>query len=131
VRARVTGVYRALAVPAEEFDPARALPGWFAGDPPAEFLPLLEEMAADVRPESLRAALLVMSEADQRDLLPRISVPTLLIVRPSRRLAGAPRIPEAGACSFSNAGTGVASGTTAGTCRQNVRPSLPVATLRL
>ena len=36
-------------------------------------------MAADVRPESLRAALLVTSEADQRDLLPRISVPTLLI----------------------------------------------------
>src|SRR5215211_5409638 len=45
VRARVTGAYRALAVPAEEFDPARALPGWFAGDPRAEFLPLLEEMA--------------------------------------------------------------------------------------
>ena len=79
VRARVTGAYRALAVPAEEFDPPRTLPGWFAGAPPAEFLPLLEEMAADVRPESLRAALLVMSEADQRDLLPRISVPTLLI----------------------------------------------------
>src|SRR5215207_380527 len=79
VRARVTGAYRALAVPAEEFDPARALSGWFAGDPRAEFLPLLEEMAAGVRPESLRAALLVMSGADQRDLLPRISVPTLLI----------------------------------------------------
>ena len=79
VRARVTGTYRALAVPAEEFDPARALPGWFAGDPPAEFMPLLEEMAADVRPESMRTALRVMSEADQRDLLPRISVPTLLI----------------------------------------------------
>ena len=73
VRARVTGAYRAIGVPAEEFDPARALPGWFAGDPPAEFVPLLEEMAADVRPESLRAALRVMSEADQRDLLPRIA----------------------------------------------------------
>jgi pimeloyl-ACP methyl ester carboxylesterase len=79
VRARVTGMYRALAVPAHEFDPASALPGWFAGDPPAEFMPLLEEMVADVRPESMRTALLVMSEADQRDLLPRISVPTLLI----------------------------------------------------
>jgi pimeloyl-ACP methyl ester carboxylesterase len=79
VRARVTGAYRALGIPAEEFDPARALPGWFAGDPPAEFVPLLEEMAADVRPESLRGALHVMSEADQRDLLPRIAVPTLLI----------------------------------------------------
>ena len=79
VRARVTGAYRALGIPAEEFDPARALPGWFAGDPPAEFVPLLEEMAADVRPESLTAALHVMSDADQRDLLPRIAVPTLLI----------------------------------------------------
>jgi pimeloyl-ACP methyl ester carboxylesterase len=79
VRARVTGTYRALAVPAEEFDPARALPGWFAGDPPAAILPLLEEMAADVRPESMRTALSVMAEADQRDLLPRISVPTMLI----------------------------------------------------
>ena len=79
VRARVAGAYRALAVPAEEFDPASALPGWFAGDPPAQFLPLLEAMAADVRPESMRVALQVMAEADQCDLLPRIAVPTLLI----------------------------------------------------
>ena len=55
------------------------MPGLFAGDPPAQFVPLLEEMAADVRPESMRTALLVMAEADQRDLLPRIAVPTLLI----------------------------------------------------
>jgi pimeloyl-ACP methyl ester carboxylesterase len=79
VRARVAGVQRALAVPAEEFDAAGALPGWFAGDPPAEFLPLLEAMAADVRPGSMRTALAVMAEVDQRDLLPRISAPTLLI----------------------------------------------------
>ena len=59
------------------FDPT--LPGLFAGDPPAEFVPLLEEMAAAVRPGSMRHALLVMAEADQRDLLPRIAVPTLLI----------------------------------------------------
>ena len=76
VRARVAGVLRALDSPAGESEP---LPGWFAGDPPAEFVPLLEEMAADVRPESLRHAMLVMAEADQRDLLPRIAVPTLLI----------------------------------------------------
>jgi pimeloyl-ACP methyl ester carboxylesterase len=79
VRARVTGAYRALAVPADEFDPAHAIPGWFSRDPPTAFLPLLEEMAADVRPESMRTALVVMSEADQRDLLPRVAVPTLLI----------------------------------------------------
>jgi pimeloyl-ACP methyl ester carboxylesterase len=47
--------------------------------PPQEFVPLLDDMAADVRRESLRAKLLVMAETDQRDLLPRIAVPTLLI----------------------------------------------------
>ena len=44
------------------------------------FVPLLEDMAADVRPESLRVQLSVMADADQRDLLPRITVPTLLTV---------------------------------------------------
>jgi hypothetical protein len=42
----------------------------FACDPPAESVPLLEEIAADLRPERLRAQLFVMAEADQRDLLP-------------------------------------------------------------
>jgi pimeloyl-ACP methyl ester carboxylesterase len=77
VRARVELYRRVVAAPAEEFDPTP--PGLFAGDPPAEFLPLLEEMAADVRRESMSTALCVMAEADQRDLLPRIAVPTLLI----------------------------------------------------
>ena len=77
VRARVEGLRQMLAAGASEFDPV--LPGLFAGDPPAEFLPLLEAMTADVRPESMRTALSAMAEADQRDLLPRIAVPTLLI----------------------------------------------------
>jgi pimeloyl-ACP methyl ester carboxylesterase len=77
VRARVEGVHQMLAAPAEEFDPT--YPGLFAGDPPAEFVPLLEQMAANVRRASLRTEVLVMAEADQRDLLPRIAVPTLLI----------------------------------------------------
>ena len=77
VRARVAGMHQMLAAPAEELNPT--LPGLFAGDPPAEFVPLLEAMAADVRPESLGTQLPVMAEADQRDLLPHIAVPTLLI----------------------------------------------------
>ena len=77
VRARVEGARRMLAAPAEEFDPS--LPGLFAGDPPAEFVPLLEGMAAAVRPDSLGTQLALMAEADQRDLLPNIAVPTLLI----------------------------------------------------
>jgi len=77
VRARVEGVRRMLAAPAHLFDPT--LPGLFAGDPPADFVSLLQEMAAGVRPQSLRPLLLMMAEADQRDLLPRIAVPSLLI----------------------------------------------------
>ncbi len=77
VRARVAGARQMLAAPAKEFDPT--FPGLFAGDPPAEFVPLLEEIAAAVRPASLMTQLLLMAEADQRDLLPRIAVPTLLI----------------------------------------------------
>jgi pimeloyl-ACP methyl ester carboxylesterase len=77
VRARVEGFREMLAVGEERFDPT--LPGLFAGEPPAEFVPLLEAMAADVRPESMETALLVMAETDQRDLLPHVGVPTLLI----------------------------------------------------
>jgi pimeloyl-ACP methyl ester carboxylesterase len=36
-------------------------------------------MAADVRPESMKTQLTLMAEADQRDLLPSIDVPTLLL----------------------------------------------------
>ena len=77
VRARVAGVRRMLEAGAEEFDPT--LPGLFAGDPPAEFVPLLDEIAAAVRPASLGTELLLMAEIDQRDLLPGIAVPALLI----------------------------------------------------
>jgi pimeloyl-ACP methyl ester carboxylesterase len=77
VRARVAGVLETLAARAESFDPT--FPGLFAGDPPAEFVPLFDEMAAAVRPQALRNLLFVMAEADQRDILPRIAVPTLLI----------------------------------------------------
>jgi pimeloyl-ACP methyl ester carboxylesterase len=77
VRARLAGVHRMVEAGAEEFDPA--LPGLFAGPPPPEFVPLLEEVAAAVRPESMLTALSVMAEADQRDVLPRIAVPSLLV----------------------------------------------------
>ena len=76
VRGRVAAVLEALEAPRGQAEP---LPGWFAGAPPAEFVPLLDEMAADVRAESLRHAVFVMAEADQRDLLTQIGVPTLLI----------------------------------------------------
>jgi pimeloyl-ACP methyl ester carboxylesterase len=76
-RARVDGMRRMLAAPADEFD--FTLGGLFAREPPEEFSALLEEIAADVRRETLWTVLRAMADADQRDLLPRISVPTLLI----------------------------------------------------
>jgi pimeloyl-ACP methyl ester carboxylesterase len=77
VRARVLGAREMLAAPPGEFDPT--FPGLFAGDPSAELVSLLEEIAADVRPESLARQLSIMAETDQRDVLPQIVVPTLLI----------------------------------------------------
>ena len=77
VIARVTAVRRMLAVPPAVPDPV--LPGLFATEPPPRFVPLLREMAADVRRASLMTQLRVMAETDQRDLLPCIAVPTLLI----------------------------------------------------
>jgi pimeloyl-ACP methyl ester carboxylesterase len=77
VQGRVAGVRQVLAAPTGRFD--SAFPGLFAGDPPPQFLSLLDEMAADVRRESMQTALRVMAAADQRDLLSRVAVPTLLI----------------------------------------------------
>ena len=77
VRARVAGAQQMLAASPEDFDPA--FPGLFASGPPARFAPLLAAMSADVRPATLVRELALMAGADQRDLLPRIAVPTLLI----------------------------------------------------
>jgi pimeloyl-ACP methyl ester carboxylesterase len=77
VRSRVAGVQHTLC--AASGGSVFTLEGLFGGDPPVDFLPLLQEMAADVRRESMQTALRAMAEADQRDLLPRIAVPTLLI----------------------------------------------------
>lgn len=77
VRARVAGARKMFAAPDEEFDPT--LPGLFANDPPAKFLPLLAAIAADVRPATLRHELAIMAETDLSGLLPHIAVPTLLI----------------------------------------------------
>ncbi len=75
--ARLAGVRAALTESAERFDPT--LPGLFAGDPPARFVPLLEAMAADVRRSSMLTALTAMAQADLTDVLPTIQVPTQLI----------------------------------------------------
>jgi pimeloyl-ACP methyl ester carboxylesterase len=77
VAVRVKGVQAMLAAPAKELGPR--VTGLFAAEPSAEFAPLLEEIATDVRPKSLETQLFAMAGADERDLLPGIAVPTLLI----------------------------------------------------
>ena len=66
-----------LDAPPEHFDPA--LPGLFAGEPPASAVPLLEAMAAEVRRHSMRTSLSIMAATDLNFVLPTISVPTLLV----------------------------------------------------
>jgi pimeloyl-ACP methyl ester carboxylesterase len=75
--ARLAGVRAAMEEPAERFDPT--LPGLFAGEPPATFLPLLEAMESGVRRHSMETALTAMAQADLTDVLPTIQVPTQLI----------------------------------------------------
>lgn len=77
VKARVDSTRRMFAAPPESFDPT--LPGLFAADPPAEYVPLLAAVAADVRPSTLQRQLDIMAQTDLSRLLPHISVPTLLI----------------------------------------------------
>lgn len=77
VAARVEGARRMLAVPRGDFDPT--LPGLYADGPPERFAAVLDAMNRDVRPESMGTQLSLMAEADETDLLPRISVPTLLL----------------------------------------------------
>lgn len=76
VRARVARAAQQLSGPDGG---GLAVPGLFAGEPPARAVPLLRELAAAMRPATLRAQLALMAAADQRDLLPRIAVPTLLL----------------------------------------------------
>jgi pimeloyl-ACP methyl ester carboxylesterase len=75
VEARVAGTRQMLAAP--QFDPTP--PGLFATGAPPQFVSLLADIAADVRPATLRRELDIMATADLSDLLPQISVPTLLI----------------------------------------------------
>jgi pimeloyl-ACP methyl ester carboxylesterase len=74
VQARVDGLRRMLAS-GERYDP----PGLYAAGPPPDLVPLLEAMTAAARAASLETQLTLMAEADERELLPGIAVPTLLI----------------------------------------------------
>ncbi|CAN7378607.1 alpha/beta fold hydrolase [Knoellia sp. LjRoot47] len=77
VARRVEGVRQMVEAGGEDFDPT--LPGLFGSDPSDEVVALMEEMAAEVRPETLALELGIMAATDLGDVLPRVDVPTLLV----------------------------------------------------
>jgi pimeloyl-ACP methyl ester carboxylesterase len=54
-------------------------PAVLAADPPAAVLAEVEAMLAEIRPTGYRQAAIVLAGADERDVLPTIRVPTLVI----------------------------------------------------
>ena len=78
VEARIRSVQRTVDRPAVEWIDDH-LPGFFAGPVPPETLGLLRRMLLDVRPAGTTAMLTAFAEADLREVLPTIAVPTLLV----------------------------------------------------
>jgi pimeloyl-ACP methyl ester carboxylesterase len=71
------------SLPADEVEARVAagaeIPDLFAGEPPPAAVALLDEMSADVRPATIRRTLALMAAADLSDVLPTVTVPTLLL----------------------------------------------------
>lgn len=65
-------------LPTAEFV-SRYLPGMFGSSPGAEAVQELEAVMSDFHPLGFRLMAKALAEADTRELLPRIRVPTLLI----------------------------------------------------
>jgi pimeloyl-ACP methyl ester carboxylesterase len=76
--ARLARAQLASSLPPEEFVPAY-LPGLLADEAPAEVEDELLSMMRDFHPISVRLTSSAIGACDQRDLLPWIAVPTLLV----------------------------------------------------
>ena len=77
VRARVAAGLRQADLPAQEI--AENWPGLLSEYAPADVVEEVRAMIARTRPVSLRCVVRAVGACDQRDLLPRIAVPTLLL----------------------------------------------------
>jgi len=78
VAERLEGVLRESELPPEQF--VRGwIPGLLTDRAPAEMIEELVGIMSDFHPAGTRAMARAMAEADLRDVLPRIEVPTLLL----------------------------------------------------
>jgi pimeloyl-ACP methyl ester carboxylesterase len=75
----ILGETPAAREPLPRDEPAELWPGLFSAAAPPELHDELAEIAADARPTSIRRTVLEIAACDNRDLLPRIRVPTLLL----------------------------------------------------
>ena len=78
VAARVARIAAELERPADEWIDDH-LPGFFAGEVAADTVELVRTMMREVRPAGTRRMLAAFADADLRDVLPSIDVPTLLL----------------------------------------------------
>jgi pimeloyl-ACP methyl ester carboxylesterase len=78
VEARLQDVLRQAELPPDEVV-AESLPSLFAGSPPVAVVEGVAAIMRDFHPPGLRAMAHAFAEADLRDVLPRIEVPTLLL----------------------------------------------------
>ncbi len=78
VAARVARIEAELDRPPEEWMDDY-LPGFFAGQVPEATLDLVRSMMRDVRPTGTRRMLVAAADADLRNVLPAVAVPTLLL----------------------------------------------------
>jgi pimeloyl-ACP methyl ester carboxylesterase len=78
VAARVARIEAELDRPAEEWMDGY-LSGFFAGPVPEDTLELVRSMMREVRPTGMRRMLVAAADADLRNVLPAVAVPTLLL----------------------------------------------------
>lgn len=78
VEQRLEQALREQHLPPEQWVPTY-LPGMFSGAAPKEIVDEVSALMCDVHPAANVTALRGMAEADLRDVLPRIAVPTLLL----------------------------------------------------
>jgi pimeloyl-ACP methyl ester carboxylesterase len=78
LRERLEGTLRESALPPRELA-QRWLPGLLTEHAPPEVVAELRVVMSDVHPAGMRTMARAMAEADLRDVLPRIRVPTLLV----------------------------------------------------